>query len=100
MSAAYCAFWQCWGSWTGCAGVSMAGCGVRPDLIFEAFEWVCKDAGVEGLTFPMTCAIRRFRGSLMRPGAYVRGFDKRDKTMQMLKRYTHLRAEDLVGILG
>ena len=46
-----CAFWQCWGSWTGYAGVSMAGRGVRPDSIFQAFEWVCKAAGIEGLTF-------------------------------------------------
>ncbi|MDA8119535.1 MAG: site-specific integrase [Gammaproteobacteria bacterium] len=73
---------------------------LRADSISQAFKRVCEAAGIEGLTFHD-----------LRHEATSRLFEKRlnpmevaaitgHKTLQMLKRYTHLRAEDLVGRLG
>ncbi len=69
--------------------------GMRPDSISQAFERVCKAAGIEGLTFHDLRheATSRF---------FEQGFNPMEvasitghKTLQMLKRYTHLRAADL-----
>lgn len=71
-----------------------------PDSISQAFERVCKAAGVERLTFHDLRHEATFR--LFEKGlnpmqvAAITGH----KTLQMLKRYTHLRSEDLVGVLG
>ena len=74
--------------------------GMRPDSISQAFERVCKAAGVEGLTFHdlrHEATSRLFeKGLNPMEVAAITGH----KTLQMLKRYTHLRAEDLVGRLG
>ena len=74
--------------------------GMRPDSISQAFERVCKAAGIEGLTFHdlrHEATSRLFeKGLNPMQVAAVTGH----KTLQMLKRYTHLRAEDLVGMLG
>ncbi len=74
--------------------------GMRPDSISQAFERVCKAAGIEGLTFHdlrHEATSRLFEKGLgLMEVASITGH----KTMQMLKRYTHLRAEDLVGMLG
>jgi integrase len=74
--------------------------GMRPDSISQAFERVCKAAGVEGLTFHdlrHEATSRLFeKGLNPMQVAAITGH----KTLQMLKRYTHLRAEDLVGMLG
>ena len=74
--------------------------GMRPDSISQAFERVCKAADIEGLTFhdlrheaASRLGERGFSGLEI---AAITGH----KTMQMVKRYTHLRAEDLVGRLG
>ena len=74
--------------------------GMRPDSISQAFERVCKAAGIEGLTFH---DLRHEAASRLGE----RGFSALEvaaitghKTMQMVKRYTHLRAEDLVGRMG
>jgi integrase len=73
---------------------------MRPDSISQAFERVCKAAGIEGLTFHdlrHEATSRLFEKGLgLIEVASITGH----KTMQMLKRYTHLRAEDLVGRLG
>ena len=74
--------------------------GMRPDSISQAFERVCKAASIEGLTFHdlrHEATSRLFENGLnpMQVAA-ITGH----KTLQMLKRYTHLRAEDLVGMLG
>ncbi len=73
---------------------------MRPDSISQAFERVCKAAGIEGLTFHdlrHEATSRLFEKGLgLMEVASITGH----KTMQMLKRYTHLRAEDLVGRLG
>ena len=70
--------------------------GMRPGSISRAFKRVCKRAGIESLTFHD-----------LRHEATSRLFEKQGfnamevysitghKSMQMLKRYTHLRAEDL-----
>lgn len=72
---------------------------MRPDSISQAFERVCKAAGVKGLTFHDLRheATSRFFEKGLNPMqvAAITGH----KTLQMLKRYTHLRAEDLVGLL-
>ena len=73
---------------------------MRPDSISQAFERVCKAAGIEGLTFHdlrHEATSRLFEKDLnpMQVAA-ITGH----KTLQMLKRYTHLRAEDLVVRLG
>ncbi len=74
--------------------------GMRPDSISQAFERVCAAAGIEGLTFHDLRheAISRLFEKGLNPMevAAISGH----KTLQMLKRYTHLRAEDLVGRLG
>ncbi|MHB8563999.1 MAG: site-specific integrase [Acidiferrobacteraceae bacterium] len=74
--------------------------GMRPDSISQAFERVCTAAGIEGLTFHdlrHEAASRLFeKGLNPMEVAAITGH----KTLQMLKRYTHLRAEDLVGRLG
>ena len=74
--------------------------GMRPDSISQAFERVCKAAGVEGLTFHdlrHEATSRLFeKGLNPMEVAAITGHT----TLQMLKRYTHLRAEDLVGRLG
>ncbi len=74
--------------------------GLRPDSISQAFERVCGAAGIEGLTFHdlrHEATSRLFeRGLNPMQVAAITGH----KTLQMLKRYTHLRAEDLVGMLG
>ena len=73
---------------------------MRPDSISQAFEKVCKAAGIEGLTFHdlrHEATSRLFeKGLNPMQVATITGH----KTLQMLKRYTHLRAEDLVGMLG
>ena len=73
---------------------------MRPDSISQAFERVCLSAGVEGLTFHdlrHEATSRLFeKGLNPMEVAAVTGH----KTLQMLKRYTHLRAEDLVERLG
>ena len=74
--------------------------GMRPDSISQAFERVCGAAGIEGLTFHdlrREATSRLFeKGLNPMQVAAITGH----KTLQMLKRYTHLRAEDLVGRLG
>ena len=74
--------------------------GVQPNSISQAFEAVCQAAGVEGLTFHdlrHEATSRLFEKGLNPVQvAAITGH----KTLQMLKRYTHLRAEDLVGMLG
>jgi integrase len=74
--------------------------GMRPDSISQAFERVCKAAGIKGLTFHdlRQEATSRLSEKGLNPMevAAITGH----KTLQMLKRYTHLRAEDLVGRLG
>ncbi|MHB8348397.1 MAG: site-specific integrase [Acidiferrobacterales bacterium] len=73
---------------------------MRPDSITQAFERVCRVAGIEGLTFHdlrHEATSRLFeRGLNPMEVATITGH----KTLQMLKRYTHLRAEDLVARLG
>ncbi|UEO01094.1 site-specific integrase [Acidiferrobacter thiooxydans] len=68
--------------------------------ISRAFAEVCKAAGIEGLTFHdlrHEATSRLFEKGLgLMEVASITGH----KTVQMLKRYTHLRAEDLVGRLG
>ena len=67
-----------------------------PDAISRAFMEVCKAAGIRGLTFhdlrhEATSRLFEKQGFSAPEAAAVTGH----KTMQMLKRYTHLRAEDL-----
>lgn len=73
---------------------------MRPDSISQAFERICKAAGIEGLTFHdlrHEATSRLFeKGLNPMEVAAITGH----KTLQMLKRYTHLRAEDLVHRLG
>ena len=73
--------------------------GMRPDSISQAFERVCKAAGIEGLTFHdlrHEATSRLFeKGLNPMQVAAITGH----KTLQMLKRYTHLRAEDLALLL-
>ncbi len=73
---------------------------LRPDSISQAFERVCGAAGIAGLTFHdlrHEATSRLFEKGLNPVQvAAITGH----KTLQMLKRYTHLRAEDLVGMLG
>ncbi len=74
--------------------------GMRPDSISQAFERVCLAAGIEGLTFHdlrHEATSRLFeKGLNPMQVAAITGH----KTLQMLKRYTHLRAEDLVALIG
>ncbi len=73
---------------------------MRPASISQAFERVCVAAGIAGLTFHdlrHEATSRLFeRGLNPMEVAAITGH----KTLQMLKRYTHLRAEDLVERLG
>jgi len=74
--------------------------GVRPDFISQAFERVCKASGIEGLTFHdlrHEATSRLFeKGMNPMQVAAITGH----KTLQMLKRYTHLKAKDLVEMMG
>lgn len=73
---------------------------MRPDSITQAFERICSAAGIEGLTFHdlrHEATSRLFeKGLNPMEVAAITGH----KTLQMLKRYTHLRAEDLAARLG
>ena len=73
---------------------------MRPDSISQAFERVCILANIQGLTFHdlrHEATSRLFeRGLNLMQVAAITGH----KSLQMLKRYTHLRAEDLVDLLG
>ena len=73
---------------------------MRPESISQAFERVSKTSGITGLTFHdlrHEATSRLFeKGLNPMQVAAITGH----KTLQMLKRYTHLRAEDLVGMLG
>ncbi|BBF65303.1 site-specific integrase [Acidithiobacillus sp. 'AMD consortium'] len=74
--------------------------GVRADSITQAFARACHRAGIEDLRFHDLRheATSRFFEKGLNPMqvAAITGH----KTLQMLKRYTHLRAEDLAKILG
>ncbi len=70
--------------------------GMRPGSISRAFKRVCKHAGIEGLTFhdlrhEATSRLFEKQGFNAMEVSSITGH----KSMQMLKRYTHLRAEDL-----
>ena len=73
---------------------------MRPDSISQAFERTCSTAGIKGLTFHdlrHEATSRLFeKGLNPMQVAAITGH----KTLQMLKRYTHLRAEDLVALIG
>lgn len=73
---------------------------MRPDSVSQAFERVCRKAGIEGLRFHdlrHEATSRLFeKGLNTMEAAAVTGH----KTLVMLKRYTHLRAEDLAEKLG
>ncbi len=74
--------------------------GVQPDSVTQAFERICARAKIEGLTFHdlrHEATSRMFEKNLnpMQVAA-ITGH----KTLQMLKRYTHLKAEDLAKMLG
>ena len=73
---------------------------MRPDSISQAFERVCKAAGIEGLTFHDLRHEAASRLSEKGFGAMEVAAITGHKTMQMVKRYTHFRAEDFVGRLG
>lgn len=70
---------------------------IQPDSISQAFERACKRAGIEGLRFHDLRheATSRFfeKGLNTMEVATITGH----KTLEMLNRYTHLRAEDLVS---
>ena len=74
--------------------------GMKPDSISQAFERICAAAGIESLTFHdlrHEATSRLFeKGLNPMQVAAITGH----KTLQMLKRYTHLRAEDLVELIG
>ena len=73
---------------------------LNPHSIGQAFRRVCERAGIEDLRFHdlrHEATSRLFeRGLNQMQVASITGH----KTLQMLKRYTHLRAEDLVQMLG
>ncbi|MBE9395738.1 site-specific integrase [Pontibacterium sp. N1Y112] len=70
---------------------------IQPDSISQAFERACKRADIEGLRFHDLRheATSRFfeKGLNTMEVATITGH----KTLEMLNRYTHLRAEDLVS---
>ncbi len=72
---------------------------MRPG-VSQAFERVCRKAGIKGLRFHdlrHEATSRLFeKGLNTMEAAAVTGH----KTLVMLKRYTHLRAEDLAEKLG
>ncbi len=74
--------------------------GLNALSISQAFRRVCKRAGIEDLRFHdlrHEATSRLFeKGLNPMQVASITGH----KTLQMLKRYTHLRAEDLVELLG
>ncbi len=74
--------------------------GMRKDSITQAFDRACKRVGIEDLRYHdlrHEATSRLFeRGLNPMEVAAITGH----KTLQMLKRYTHLRAEDLVAKLG
>ena len=74
--------------------------GTTYDGIRQAYERACKRAGIENLRFHdlrHEAASRLFeKGLNPMQVAAITGH----KTLQMLKRYTHLRAEDLAKLLG
>jgi len=71
-----------------------------PHMMTRAFERACKRAGIEDLTFHDLRheATSRFFEKGLNPMqvAAITGH----KTLQMLKRYTHLKAEDLAQLLN
>ncbi len=74
--------------------------GIRADSITQAFDRACKRAGIEDLRFH---DLRHEATSRL----FEKGFNPMEvstitghKTLQMLKRYTHLRAEDLAKRMG
>ena len=74
--------------------------GLRPDSITHAFSRACIRAGVKNLQFR---DLRHESASRL----FEKGLDSMEvasitghKTLQMLKRYTHLRAKDLAKKLG
>jgi integrase len=74
--------------------------GVNPDTVTRSFERCCKNAGIESMTFH---DLRHEATSRL----FEKGFNPMEvsaitghKTLQMLKRYTHLRAEDLAKRMG
>lgn len=73
---------------------------IRPDSVSQAFERACKRAGIEGLRFHdlrHEATSRLFeKGLNTMEVATITGH----KTLEMLNRYTHLRAEDLVERVG
>jgi len=73
--------------------------GVRADSITQAFNRACKRAGIDDLRFHDLRheATSRFFEKGLNPMqvAAITGH----KTLQMLQRYTHLRAEDLVKLI-
>jgi len=73
---------------------------MRADSITQAFSRACKRAGIEGLCFHdlrHEATSRLFeKGLNPMQVAAITGH----KTLQMLSRYTHLRAEDLAKMLG
>ena len=73
---------------------------MRPDPISQAFERACKAADSEGLTFHDLRHEAASRLSEKGFGVMEAAAITGHKTMQMVKRYTQLRVEDLVGRLG
>jgi integrase len=74
--------------------------GVKPDTVTRSFERCCKNASIESMTFH---DLRHEATSRL----FEKGFNPMEvstitghKTLQMLKRYTHLRAEDLAKRMG
>ncbi len=74
--------------------------GIRADSITQAFNRACRRSGIDDLRFHdlrHEGTSRLFeRGLNPMQVASITGH----KTLQMLQRYTHLRAEDLVKLLG
>jgi len=74
--------------------------GIHPDTISKRFLRACRDSGIEGLRFHDLRheAVSRLFEKGLNPMevATISGH----KTLQMLKRYTHLKAEDLAKKLG
>ena len=73
---------------------------VKPDTVTGTFKRVCRRAAITGLTFH---DLRHEATSRL----FEKGFNPMEvsaitghKTLQMLKRYTHLRAEDLAKRMG
>ena len=73
--------------------------GVHSASISRAFAAACKSAGITGLTFHDLRHEAASRLSEKGFGVMEVAAITGHKTMQMVKRYTHYRAEDLVGRL-